>query len=158
VAPHPKRVVTVERVEDIIFSMQISPDFRAILERCAIPQLSALGDSKKLLQLPAGSKKRRHLDVAVDETVLTAPEKAELTTLKAADKKVVEHIKLFRTSYLEADQEAEALRKEIELLQATLERKTTTSASVHGSSVQTVKVEPAEGNSADNNRRQEHQA
>jgi YEATS domain-containing protein 4 len=124
VAPHPKRLVAVERVEDIIFSAQISPDFRAVLERCARPLLA---DSKKsllgLLAPTAAAKKRRRFDVAVDETTLTAPEKAELATLKAADKKVVDHIKLLRTSYVDADAELETLRRQVHELQTLLDRR-----------------------------------
>lgn len=136
--PNPKKLVQIDRIEDIIFSAQISPDFRAILERCAASSAAAIASAAAAASSSAGAamlgsaaaaassssgslltisssagKKRRHLDVAVDESALTAPEKAELDTLKESAKKVLDHIKLLRAAYVQADAQVDALRKSI---------------------------------------------
>ncbi len=156
--PNPKKLVQIDRIEDIIFSAQISPDFRAILERCArLPALAASSSSSLAPSSAGGAsaaahaaaaaaaaasvaagaagssssapyKKRRHLDVAVDESALTAPEKAELDTLKEASKKVLEHIKLLRNAYVQADAQVDALRKSIAAAEKQLQAGATAAA------------------------------
>jgi chromosome segregation ATPase len=60
--------------------------------------------------------------------VLTAPEKAELTTLTVSSKKVLSQIKALRDAYAAADAETEALRKEIAAAEKRLNAKGTAAA------------------------------